>query len=595
MCKRTVVVLLSCLLLSTISFAEQSLQKRKIDVVTFWAQQQYDNVPPAGKAAVAVHFDLEKDWHFYASADTAPAGMNLKIEPNEQGETQFLKFAQPIWPKSEKFYDPALDVNLDVFSGQFTVYLPFTVADDAPEKTVTIDIGIDGAICSAVQCRVPDFGRVRTELKIAKDAVLTNPNFELPKPVASAVTQSSLSSVPAYSLWAALVLAFVAGLLVNLMPCVWPVLPIIILRLVDQAKKGKSASLVMGLAFCLGILLFFAVLAGANIVLQVFYGQVLQWGDQFRNPWFVTAMAMLLVVLALFMFGLFTINIPSSLAGGTSPKQGLTGAVGMGFLAAILSTPCSFGILAAAFAWAQTQPLTLATLAIMTIGIGMAAPYLILTALPALLQKVPKPGRWMELFKQAIGFVMLGIALKLIAALPAGRQFNVLYFALVISFCVWMWAGWVDYGTPAIRKWVIRIIAIIIAVAAGFELLSPARPSLIDWQKYDAAVIKTDLAENKPVLIDFTAEWCLSCKVVDKTVYFRKDIAGLIKQKGVVAVKADTTLKDYLATIDLKNVYDEPGVPVTILLIPGQTKPMRWRGIAFGDELKSALEKLPSK
>jgi thiol:disulfide interchange protein len=577
-----------CLLLSTIAFAEQFPQKRKVDVVTFWAQQQFDNVPPAGKGAVAIHFDLEKDWHFYASANTAPGGMNLKIEPNEQGGTHILKFDKPIWPKSEKFYDPALDVNLDVFSGRFTVYLPFTVAADSPEKTVAINISIDGAVCSPVQCRVPKFGSVPSVLKIAKDAVLSKPNFELPKPV----TAASRTTVAAYSLWAALILAFVAGLSLNIMPCVWPVLPIIVMRLVDQAKKGKSASLVMGLAFCLGILLFFAALAGANIVLQVFYGTVLQWGDQFRNPGFLTAMAMLLVVLALFMFGLFTINIPSSLAGSAGSGQGLGGAVGMGFLAAILSTPCSFGILAAAFAWAQTQPLSLATLTIMTIGIGMAAPYLILTAIPALLQKAPRPGKWMELFKQAIGFILLGIALKLIAALPAGSQINVLYFALVASFCVWMWAGWVDYSTPALRKWIIRIIAVIIAVTAGFELLSPAKPSLIDWQKYDAGAIKADLAENRPVLIDFTAEWCLSCKLVDKTVYSRKDIVELLKQKGVVAVKADTTLKDYPATNDLKNIYNEPGVPVTILLIPGQQEPMRWRGITFGDDLKSALEKL---
>jgi thiol:disulfide interchange protein len=587
---RKIIIAIIAALFAAGSITSLTPEKRKVDVVTFWAQQQYDTVPPADKSAIAIHFDLEKDWHFYASADNAPGGMNLKLEPNEQGE-KFLKFSKPIWPKSEKFYDAALEKKLDVFSGSFTVYLPFTVAADAPKKLVIINIAIDGAVCSDVQCRVPDFGSVRSVLKIEKGAVLTNPNFELPKPIVPA----SQSSVPAYSLRAALILAFVAGLLINLMPCVWPVLPIIILRLVDQAKKGKSASLIMGLAFCFGILLFFAVLAGANIVLQVFYGQVLQWGDQFRNPWFVSAMAMLLVVLGLFMFGLFTINIPSSLAGGATPKQGLTGAIGMGFLAAILSTPCSFGILAAAFAWAQTQPLTLATLTIMTIGLGMAAPYLILTALPALMQKVPRPGKWMELFKQAIGFVLLGIALKLIAALPAGRQINFLYFALVVSFCVWMWAGWVDYSTAALRKWVIRIIAIIIAVAAGFELLSPAKPSLIDWQKYDAAAIKANLAENKPVIIDFTAGWCLSCQVVDKTVYSRKEIAELIRQKGVVAVKADTTLKDYPATNDLKNVYDEPGVPVTILLIPGQTEPTRWRGIAFGDDLKSALEKLPSK
>ena len=100
------------------------------------------------------------------------------------------------------------------------------------------------------------------------------------------------------------------------------------------------------------------------------------------------------------------------------------------------------------------------------------------------------------------------------------------------------------------------------------------------------AVIDAAIAEKKPVLMDFTADWCLSCQVVDKTVYSRKDIADLIKQKGVLAIKADTTVSDYPATIALKDIYNEPGVPVSILFVPGQNEPMRWRGLSFGDELK---------
>jgi thiol:disulfide interchange protein len=376
------------------------------------------------------------------------------------------------------------------------------------------------------------------------------------------------------------------------MPCVWPVLPIIVMRLVEQAGQSKGKSIAMGLAFCAGVLLFFACLAGANIILQVFYGMVYQWGDQFRSPGFVAAMALLLVVLALFMFGLFTVSVPSSIAAKSGWRQGFGGAVGMGFLAAILGTPCSFGILAAAFAWAQAQPLGLATLAIMIIGIGMATPYAILTGVPALLKKTPKPGRWMELFKHAIGFVLLVIAVKLIAALPGERRMGVLYFALALSFCVWMWGGWVSYASPASRRWAVRVIAAALAVTAGFALLPGPKPSLVDWQKYDAAVINAATAENKPVLIKFTADWCLSCQVVEKTIYSREDIAELIKQKKVVAIKADTTWKDYPAAISLKELYNEPGVPVSILLVPGQNVPIRWRGLAFGDELKSALEKL---
>ncbi|MGA2171562.1 MAG: thioredoxin family protein [Sedimentisphaerales bacterium] len=595
-----------CLLLTACAVGAQNPQRQKVDVVSFWAEQQFEAVAPGGKSAVAIHFELEKGWHFYASADTAPGGVNLKLEPNEQG-SRVLVFSKPIFPKADWLLDEALGKKIEVIGDKFTVYLPFSVAADVtvpPDgaNIIPVEIGIEGAVCTDTQCRMPDFKRIRTEVKIARDA--SSARFNLPEQVTAAKDKSNLSGQWAnYSVWAALVLAFVAGLSLNIMPCVWPVLPIIIMRLVEQAKQSKSKSFAMGLAFCGGVLLFFACLAGANVILQLFYGQVLQWGDQFRSPGFIAAMVILLVVLALFMFGTFTVSVPSSLAGRGGSGKGFGGAAGMGFLAAILSTPCSFGILAAAFAWAQAQPLVLATLAIMVIGAGMAAPYAILTAIPSLLSRTPRPGRWMELFKQTIGFVLLVIAAKLVAALPGERRMGVLYFAISLSFCVWMWGGWVNYASPALRRWVVRAIAVVLAVAAGFAFLPPAKPSLVDWQKYDAAKINETLVQNKPVLIKFTADWCLSCQVVEKTVYSRKDIAELIKQKGVMAIKADTTLRDYPATIAMKELYNEPGVPVSILLVPsgveglvpGAGEPLRWRGLVFEGELKSALEKLPQK
>jgi len=380
------------------------------------------------------------------------------------------------------------------------------------------------------------------------------------------------------------------------MPCIWPVLPLIVMRIVEQAKQGRRQSAALGLAFCLGILLFFACLAGANIILQLFYGTVLQWGDQFRNPAFVAAMALLLVVLALFMFGLFTITVPSSIASKSGSGKGYPGAVGMGLLAAVLSTPCSFAILAAAFAWAQTQRLPLGTVAIMVIGVGMAVPYAILTSMPGLLKRLPKAGRWMELFKQAVGFLLLLIAVKLIAALPQVRRMSVLYFAVVLAFCVWMWSGWVSYNTKPSRKWLLRIIAVVLAVTAGWAFLPAPAEELIQWQHYDAAAIETAHVEGRPVLIKFTANWCLSCNVVDKMVYSREDVANLIKEKDVLVIKADTTVKSSPAALDFKSVYGELSLPVSILFAPGGKDAVRWRGkFFFADELKELLEKLPSK
>ncbi|UCC22898.1 MAG: hypothetical protein JSW23_02180, partial [Planctomycetota bacterium] len=367
----------------------------KSDVVTVSVEGQHDAVRPGSKSALAVHFELAADWHFYASAETAPGGMNLKLKPS--AEADYISFSEAIFPKAHLYFDKAFGKKLEVFSEKFTVFLPFSVdepADIAGTYTsIAVKIGIEGAVCSDVQCRVPDFGQLTIDVKVSPDAAMGDAKFVLPEAVESggAAGPVFLDERLSYPMWFALGLAFLAGLSLNIMPCVWPVLPLVVLRLVEQAKKGKGKTVAMGLAFCLGILLFFAVLAGANIVLQMLYGTALQWGDQFRNPAFVAGMAFLLVVLALFMFDVFTITLPASVTGKSSSGEGYAGTIGMGFLAAILSTPCSFGILAAAFAWAQGQPPLPATIAIMVIGVGMGAPYLVLTLIPGLVENLPKP------------------------------------------------------------------------------------------------------------------------------------------------------------------------------------------------------------
>ncbi len=542
------------------------------------------------KAGIAVIFEGTDDLHYYAKAETAPApGLELKVQP----ESDDFTFGEVIFPKWHLFTDP-LNKKIEVYEGNFTVFVPITEASAPTDTTLTdkgnVEVKISGIACTSKICLPPFEQTLQTKIDWSgrsawKNISSTETGIDKPKTIKE----------PDYSIPFALAVAFLAGLSLNIMPCVWPVLPLIVMRIVEQAKAGKKQSKAMGFAFCLGILLFFASLAATNIILQIFYGTVLQWGDQYRNPIFVAGMVILLVVLALLMFGVFNIGVPSSIASKSGSGKGYSGAIGTGFLAAILSTPCGFGILAFAFGWAQAQHWLLATVVIMVIGVGMAVPYAILTSIPGLLKHLPKPGQWMELFKQGIGFVLLIIAVKLIGALPQIYRTNVLYFAVVLGFCVWMWGGWVSFNTKLTRKWIIRITAVVIVFAAGWVFLPTPAGEPIPWQDYNDAVIDTALAQERPVLIKFTADWCLSCQTVDKVVYHRKDIAKLIEEKSVLAVKADTTAKDFPATLALKNKYNEPGVPVTILFIPGAEEPAKFHEIFFAGKLKELLQKLPSK
>jgi thiol:disulfide interchange protein len=540
------------------------------------------------KAGLAVIFEGTDDLHYYAKAGTAPApGFELKV----QAKSDSFDFGPALFPKWHLFTD-TLGKEIEVYEGNFNIFVPIKTVKALPETLTSVagvQIRISGIACTSKVCLPPFEKTLQTKVDWSQRGSWKQISLEAENGNGKKI------QAPGYSIPFALGVAFLAGLALNIMPCVWPVLPLIVMRIDQQAKTNKRQSTAMGIAFCLGILLFFASLAGANIILQIFYGTVLQWGDQFRNPAFVTAMVLLLVVLALLMFGVFNISVPSSISGKSGSGKGYTGAVGTGFLAAILSTPCGFGILAFAFGWAQAQHWSLATVVIMVIGIGMALPYAILTSVPGLLKHLPKPGQWMELFKQGIGFVLLIIAVKLIGALPQIHRTNVLYFAVILGFGVWMWGGWVGYNTQPARKWLIRIIAFVLVFAAGWVFLPAPAGERIPWQDYNDTVIENALMEKRPVLIKFTADWCLSCQTVNKVVYHRKDIAKLIEEKGVLAIKGDTTANDHPATLALKNNYNEPGVPVTILFLPGAEEPVKFHGIFFAGKLKELLEKLPSK
>ena len=534
---------------------------------------------------IAVVFTGTDDLHYYANPKTATApGFELKVA----AKSDHFDFGETVFPKWKIFTDP-LGSKVEVYVGDFTVFMPITSAKSTAVVQGDIEVLITGQACTSIICLMPFEKTLRTQIEWGKRELWKQINLEAEVATTSPVR---LAEGPDYSAWFAMVLAFIAGLALNIMPCVWPILPLIIMRIVDQAKSGRRQSVMMGLAFCVGILLFFACLGGANIILQSFYDRSLNWGDHLRNPTIVTALSLLMIVMALFMFGIFTITVPSSIASKSGSGKGYAGSVGMGFLAAILSTPCSFGILTVAFVWAQGQSLFLGTLAIMVIGLGMAAPYAILTSMPGWLKRLPRGGRWMELFKQTLGFVLLIIAVKLIKAAPAENRINLLYFAVVLSFCVWIWGTWVTYGSKFSRKLLVRGIAVLLVVLSFWFFF---RPELVDWKDYDTILIESAKTEQTPVLVKFTADWCTNCEVVDKFVFMRKDIAKLIDKKGVLAIKGDTTKATQPATIDLSNIYKEPGVPVTLLFLPGETEPVRLRELFFADELKELLEMLPDK
>jgi thiol:disulfide interchange protein len=554
----------------------------KLDNIEVTARPQFSAVKPASQSFIEVRVKLAKGWHTYADEATAPGGMRLKLTPTAAG----MSFSEAVFPPWQDYVDPGIGQHIRVYTGEFAVYLPFT-AQERKAGAEQVEIKFECAVCTDQLCTIKN-GSVAALVTISPDAPMDKPAFTVTIP------SPAVAGAGGTSLFVALPLAILAGLILNIMPCVWPVLPIVIMRLLNQAGQSRGRSLLFGVAFSAGILLFFMAFAVVNIVLRVGFGAAFSFADLSQSADYLIFMSLLLVVLAMFMFGVFSVGIPSSLTGKAGGGSGVAGSVGTGFLAAILATPCSFGILVAVLVWAQSQPIPLATLTIMLIGVGMSLPYLALTAIPGLMSGMPRPGRWMDIFKQAIGFVLLLIAVKQVAGLPPQRLIPLLYFVPVLAFAVWMWGSWVDYAAPARRKWTVRLIAVVLTVAAGAYLLPApsAEKQLIKWQPYDAAKIDEALKSGRPVLMDFTAAWCFNCTVLDKVVYTRRDIADLVTQKNVLPVRADVTLAEYPAAAALKKL-NESAIPLNVLFVPGQEQPLKLRGILIGAELKKAMEALP--
>ncbi|MBL7214816.1 MAG: thioredoxin family protein [Phycisphaerae bacterium] len=566
----------------------------------------------AGTPAIAVVFTGTDDLHYYATPKGAPApGLELKVTAQANGIT----FAEPVFPAYQYFADPAQG-EIEVFVENFKVLFP--IRDHTADILQTeVIVNISGITCTSKQC-LPPFTKTLAAavdlsqwpaVSIQAGEAVTEKDTEIipaqPQPPAEEApkaqtlaaslagwkTVDSTEAETSASVAGYFLLALLAGVSINIMPCVLPVIPLIIMRLISQAKQSSPKRMTLGFSFCGGIVLFFAVFALLSVIVKLSTGVALDLNSLYRNPTTVITLFLFIVFFALVLLDLLTLTLPSSIANKQGTAGGFAGSIGMGFFAGILSTPCSGAILGAVLVWAQTQPLYVSSTALILMGVGMALPYAILVSIPSLLNYVPKPGMWMENFKKAGGFLLLLIAVKFtLTALPKDRLVNVLMFGVIFSFAVWMWGTWVGFNTPKGKKWTTRLMALFIAVSCGIWLLPGNEPSKIDWQSYDAALIEKSIAENRPVVLKFTADWCTNCKIVDKNVFQQPDIAKLIEQKDILAVKADTTLVSYPAAKDLNAVFGEAGsVPLTVLLNPNDKSIIKLRGIFTPMEFKQMI------
>lgn len=373
-------------------------------------------------------------------------------------------------------------------------------------------------------------------------------------------------------------LAFLGGLILNLMPCVFPVLFIKGLSLVQSSGEERRRLRAHGAMYTLGILVSFWAIVALLLILRA-GGSHLGWGFQFQSPYFVACMALLFFFLGLSLAGQFEIGLSvTSVGGELTHRSGYSGSFFTGVLATVVATPCTAPFMGAAIGFALSQS-ALITFAVFTLlALGLAAPYVLLTVQPAWIRLLPKPGAWMEYLKQAVSIPIFVAVIWMVWVFAQVAGSNGVA-ALLAGMLLTAVAGWVLGHWPA--KWTSTIAAVLLlagAVALPSVAVSQFRPSTnatqeasavgVAWQPYSPKQLAAYRAQGKAVFVDFSAAWCLSCQVNERVVLDRPDVEEAFRKSGVIMMRADWTNHDDTITEALTQL-GRSGVPTYALYAGG--------------------------
>ena len=396
-------------------------------------------------------------------------------------------------------------------------------------------------------------------------------------------------------------LAFLGGLILNLMPCVFPVLFLKGLSLVNSGNEERTRLRVHGLVYTAGILASFWALVAVLLALRA-AGSTLGWGFQFQSPVFLELMAGLLFFLGLSLAGQFEIGLTLTSAGGAlAQKHGYTGSFFTGVLAVVVATPCTAPFMGAALGYALAQSPAVTFAVFTALALGLAMPYVALTFQPAWTRLLPRPGAWMEVMKQAVSVPIFATAIFLAWVLARGYGADLL-FALLISFLLLAIAGWFLGRWPA-RRWSAVVATLIVLTAVALGVLAPgklARGSASSategssgWEPWSADAVARYQAQGRPVMVDFTASWCLSCQVNERVALEQPSVQKAFQDGNVALLKADWTRGDDAITQALASL-GRSGVPAYALYIPGEKSPRLLPEALTPGIMLDALASLPS-
>jgi thiol:disulfide interchange protein DsbD len=511
---------------------------------------------------LSVTADVKKGFHIYAPSQPRPF-LATKITVAESSAIHVTGPFTASRPAEIRKH-PTIKVELHEYEGQVTWTAPVEFLS-ASEADLVARGTVFSQACDESRCLPPEtypFKAVLASQAAPASADARPPDRFSLDDIEVAPPASS------FSIWAILPLAFVAGLLLNLMPCVLPVVGLKLLSFVHQANDSRRRVLLLNVAYTAGLLSVMLVLASV----AVFAG--LGWGEQFSSTAFSVTLAALVFAFALSFLGIWEIPVPGFVGAaeaGSAHREGLTGAFSKGVLSTLLATPCSGPFLGAALAWAVAQPAPLTYTVFTFVGLGMASPYLLVGLFPSLVRFLPRPGNWMVTFKQLMGFLLLATVVYLLSFLAVPSVVPTVLLLLGVGLGCW-WVGRVSLAEPLGRRlrawglatatvaatawlsfgWLENVMAerfqrsaerLLSARGAGPGGVAPAAGPVsgIAWEPFSPQRLEALVNDGKTVFVDFTADWCLTCKANDAAAIERPEVVQLLRSNGVVALRADKT------------------------------------------------------
>lgn len=557
-------------------------------------------VRPGDQIAAAIVFHIIDGWHIY-SDDPQVTGVLAIPTEIKAVDPVGVKVGGVQWPKAVQVKlrlggtkpEPA-----NVFEGRSVAYLPLTIAADAAGRAKTaievsfqacndrtcllaetVVLEFDEPVLAAGQAVVPTatpqlfeaFDRAGFGAGAPrKDSSLTFREFGLNFTIDTAGA----------GLMLLLLLALAGGFVLNLTPCVLPVIPLKMMGLSHQAGNRRRA-LLLGVVMSVGVVAFWLTIGGLMATLTNFKAI----NQLFQQPFFTIGVGLFILVMAVGMLGLFSVRLPQFVYLVDPRADTVSGSFVFGVMTAVLSTPCTAPFMGTAAGWAtkQSTPVTMAVFA--AIGLGMALPYLVLAAFPALLAKVPRSGPASDLVKQVIGLLMVAVAIFFLGTgldpllrLPVDppiRWFWWIILALVVAAMGWMLVRTIRITPRAGPRSFAAVFALVFAGASAFAVIRITDRGPIQWIGYTPERFEEARRDGKVVVIDFTAEWCANCKLLEGTVLHTPEVAALLNSDRVAALKVDLTGRNAPGQAKLTEL-NWVGIPLLAIYTPGSDDPIKY-------------------